>query len=977
MNDFVGRARADALRSLPLNTRSDLNSVKLGKLEGGKSIQWSGVSPNSKLSFKTLSSGGGEDVIKLTSLGKKISLGEQISSPMSTRKMNVLEGSKLVREFNKNMRMIDKDPGLKEVQSRITRTQDAVVDMMGLDPTTHDELEEMTSSLNAHKESLREAASRLNERLIDLNGGFSSTPVKMQRGAIEYLRGAIDQRLSELSEFVLPEPPPYSGPTAKTVLSELEPKLSLMDSLPKTANVMTGRETISEMLALVKHGLAQLDRAPGNRRDMGYLSDELTGVMEGLDELANGKLADVLKDPAFSGVAGDVKNVLAAAQKDLKMHIKSLDIAIGFNPLSTKMIFHAKSFSTIGAQNLLDEKLGEAKEKLALLQEQNAPPEKLAMAQESVKVLTNAVAFLDQRLDQLGKDNSDKRITTSRAEKLMGSEGADKGIGGYDTFYSKKGKKAAESFAKDMQEKIDLRSDEPQSTLPKSDPNLREDGIMELFVDFALRQAMVDVPGDLRTELLEHRFAALNGDQWKPISKEVVLRHNGESHALKSDIVPQSQLGEHFTDMKGGGVVCHASRNFEHGTTVAVSRLSAPDGTKLFEGVRHGVLNTYGISSKTLHKLSNDELTKLVKSLLPPQNWKKNFGDTESLDLTIDKIKNSKSYRRECARKMQEKGSEMRALDLVATNLCKNPEKLEKALGEVGKIDRQAVDINLNSIALVTPDYVRARKGQSGPGNEKKMLEGQMKALASLAKREQPCEIEIKNANGEKQKVLVNIKVNAFNFGVNKGAFMMGGVPLNRIFGWGVSTNLNKVPMDNLIGSKSTRKTAETGIGGEVAKFLKDNENKLPEKQLDIIRTLAQQVAKMWDDGSYRSAGHEPYKLVSRLALLSSMIGGDTCWNCKSGKDRTGQLDVEAKRLAAEIWMSGKVPEPDAEPDTQTKANRFRMAMEGGNLEIQNYNTGAPGFKLGGVEALKDQIKLHDDDERNDDYRGIAPFHGT
>ncbi len=78
--------------------------------------------------------------------------------------------------------------------------------------------------------------------------------------------------------------------------------------------------------------------------------------------------------------------------------------------------------------------------------------------------------------------------------------------------------------------------------------------------------------------------------------------------------------------MKGGGVVCHASRNFEHGTTVAVSRLSAPDGTKLFEGVRHGVLNTYGISSKTLHKLSNDELTKLVKSLLPPQNWKKNFG---------------------------------------------------------------------------------------------------------------------------------------------------------------------------------------------------------------------------------------------------------------------------------------------------------------------------------------------------------------
>ncbi len=68
------------------------------------------------------------------------------------------------------------------------------------------------------------------------------------------------------------------------------------------------------------------------------------------------------------------------------------------------------------------------------------------------------------------------------------------------------------------------------------------------------------------------------------------------------------------------------------------------------------------------------------------------------------------------------------------------------------------------------------------------MLEGQMKALASLAKREQPCEIEIKNANGEKQKVLVNIKVNAFKFGVNKGAFMMGAYPLTGSSVGGVSS---------------------------------------------------------------------------------------------------------------------------------------------------------------------------------------------
>ncbi len=58
----------------------------------------------------------------------------------------------------------------------------------------------------------------------------------------------------------------------------------------------------------------------------------------------------------------------------------------------------------------------------------------------------------------------------------------------------------------------------------------------------------------------------------------------------------------------------------------------------------------------------------------------------------------------------------MRALDLVATNLCKNPEKLEKALGEVGKIDRQAVDIKPEFHCAGDADYVRARKGPKRAG---------------------------------------------------------------------------------------------------------------------------------------------------------------------------------------------------------------------------------------------------------------------
>jgi hypothetical protein len=974
MNETVGRSRGYAWHPALSESQSGKTTEKFGKLEGGKPIKWSGVSSNIKLKLKQPSLEGGEKAPKLSTKGKMIARSERQPSPLSNRQMRGIEGSKAVRDYNNMMRTINNDPGLKEVHSHIMNVQSCVVEMMGLDPATHEELEHLTSSLTLLKDKLGDAENILGSRPLDLREDQVKNPAPAQRGAIQFLKGAIDQRLNELHDLKLP-PPPYSGPSTSDVLHMLEPKLPRLIPLANTPSLREGLENIVEGVSIVKTGLAQLDRAPGNRLDMGNMAEELAEIIERLSEFANTKLDDIAKNPAFANVSGDLKNLIAAAKQQLQSHIDSLDRATGLNPLSTKAIFHSKTFSTIGAQNLLKERLGEAKENLAQLQQQNAPKEKLALAQEAVKVLTNAVKFLDDRLVQLRTGNSDDRISGHTAKRLMGSGGADKGIGGNDSLLSRDGKYTAETFAKVMQENIDLTSDGPLLSLAKSHPNLREDGIMELFVDFALRHAMMDVPKDLRTELQERRFEALNNSEWKPISKEVIMRHGGESHAMTSDVIPQSNLGEHFSDMKGGGVVCHASRHFEHGTTVAVSRLTAPDGTKLFEGVRHGILNTYGISSRTLHKLNPGELTKLVENLLTPSKelWKKNHLGEPSLDLTIARIKTDKSYRRMCSRIMQENGSERRALDLVTTNLLKNDEKLKLALGD-DKNKPQTVEINLNSIALVTPDHVRGIKGRSGPGNERKMLEGQIKALQKVAGRKQPFDLVIKNANGEEQTVSVRVNVNAFNFGVNGGGFKFGG-KLGVISGWGTSDSYNKKAMDALIGSKSDRKNER--VGGQVKAFLEKTMGKLTVEQDRIITDLAMQVAKMWDDKSYHSAGNEPYKMVSRLALLSSMIGGDTCWNCKSGKDRTGQMDVETKRLAAEIWMRKEVPKPDVEPDDVTKSNRFRMAMDGGNLEIQNFNTGAPGFKLGGVDALKDQMKLHEDDMRYEYFRGIAGFYGT
>jgi hypothetical protein len=117
--------------------------------------------------------------------------------------------------------------------------------------------------------------------------------------------------------------------------------------------------------------------------------------------------------------------------------------------------------------------------------------------------------------------------------------------------------------------------------------------------------------------------------------------------------------------------------------------------------------------------------------------------------------------------------------------------------------------------------------------------------------------------------------------------------------------------------------------------------------------------------------------MVSRIAVLISMMEGDVCWNCKSGKDRTGQCDVEAKYLASQIWMSGTVPEPNQPRSLEEKRNYFRMAVNGGNFEFQRYNTAAPGFKLDGVPALREGMVAYKTDEHYKRFQGIAGYYGS
>jgi hypothetical protein len=93
-----------------------------------------------------------------------------------------------------------------------------------------------------------------------------------------------------------------------------------------------------------------------------------------------------------------------------------------------------------------------------------------------------------------------------------------------------------------------------------------------------------------------------------------------------------------------------------------------------------------------------------------------------------------------------------------------------------------------------------------------------------------------------------------------------------------------------------------------------------------------------------------------RLAVLAYHLGDTPVWNCKSGKDRTGELDAEAKFLAWQIDAYGKVPEPDHKRTPEEQMQLFQMIANSGNLEMQQLNTGLLGYKLERVDSLQAQF---------------------
>jgi phosphatidylinositol-4,5-bisphosphate 4-phosphatase len=144
-----------------------------------------------------------------------------------------------------------------------------------------------------------------------------------------------------------------------------------------------------------------------------------------------------------------------------------------------------------------------------------------------------------------------------------------------------------------------------------------------------------------------------------------------------------------------------------------------------------------------------------------------------------------------------------------------------------------------------------------------------------------------------------------------------------------------------------------------------DNDTLLKVK---LIEELRNQIRSIKADKSYREVGAEPYKLAVRVLLLASLIGRVPCFNCKSGKDRTGVLDVEIKALVQTIneniarhGMDSEtlVPQYNEVRSEEQKRVFKDLHLYGGSQEVSYANTGLVGNKTSVANYMGENLDEH------------------
>ena len=257
-------------------------------------------------------------------------------------------------------------------------------------------------------------------------------------------------------------------------------------------------------------------------------------------------------------------------------------------------------------------------------------------------------------------------------------------------------------------------------------------------------------------------------------------------------------------------------------------------------------------------------------------------------------------------------------------DLAANP----PALPPPGANGTITVSLDMVSVSLLTPDTIRHYWLTGSSDDERSMLTAQTQAWNSVAQLGVTFQYQ-------GQQIRVMPTIHTFNFGVNSGAVNHSAAP-NKAGGWDLSDSMNTAAM--------------AAFRQDVTAFINDPNQ--PAAKRTAAQTLLAQYDQIRNVKGERKDSLDAYKAAARIAVLANLIGAVPCWNCKSGKDRTGEMDVECKFLSTLIARGEDIPAPGA-PLTKDQQGLFRaIAFEGGNFEVQKANTGFEGYKTERVVSI-------------------------
>ncbi len=267
-----------------------------------------------------------------------------------------------------------------------------------------------------------------------------------------------------------------------------------------------------------------------------------------------------------------------------------------------------------------------------------------------------------------------------------------------------------------------------------------------------------------------------------------------------------------------------------------------------------------------------------------------------------------------------------KAREVVLAALETRPDLLARARAG------ETVELPMVSTSLLTPsDGVN--------GAEKTYLNEQIASWRNICDANGVCSIAVPDGNGGSATLRIKPKVLTFNFGVNFFSHTKLGHILTLGGGWANSERINNQAIGEL----------NRAVQAQLAR------PDLPQKDREIITTLLAQVNELLTTKSYASGSVNPFAAPARIAILAEKCGFVPCFNCKSGKDRTSQMDAEIKTIIAQFEAGGK---PEINPGEQQKALTKNMLFNAGNLELQKYSTGLAGYKLQHVSlsTFKDRV---------------------